>query len=187
MCSSHGGRFRVTAHAVYTAGNNFKLKCSTASEEPMAKSKSHSKSNNKPHSSAKNSAQSSVQPKAQAKSQPTKAQPKHRSTLLAIAIVAVILYGIIMAAVYWTVAPDTERTLTSISVWVAFLASAAQVVAGVALWFWKKWGIYLFGISAAATAAVTVLVTGDLFLLFGSLLPAVIVLYIIMTHRAKFE
>jgi peptidoglycan/LPS O-acetylase OafA/YrhL len=154
----------------------------------MSKSKSHSKSNNKPSSTAKNSAQSSAPVKAQpTKAQPAKAQPKHRSTLLAIAIVAVILYGIIMAAVYWTVAPDTERALTSISVWVAFLASAAQVVAGVALWFWKKWGIYLFGISAAATAAVTVLVTGDLFLLFGSLLPAVIVLYIIMTHREKFE
>jgi cation transport ATPase len=159
----------------------------------MAKSKSHSKSNSKSQSSTKSSSQtstksspqSSVQSGSQSKTQPK--QHKHRSTLLAVAIVAVILYGIIMAAVYWTVAPDAERALTSISVWVAFLAAAAQVVAGVALWFWKKWGIYLFGISAAASAAVTVLVTGDLFLLFGSLLPAVIVLYIIMTQREKFE
>lgn len=112
---------------------------------------------------------------------------RQRSTLLTIALVLVILHGIFMAVVYWTVVPDAQRTAGNIALWVMLLAAVADVVAGVAMWFWKRWGIYLYGISAVAAAVVAVLATGDLFLVFGALLPAIIVLYIVMTHREKFE
>lgn len=109
---------------------------------------------------------------------------KTRSTLLSIAIVAVILHGIIMAAIYWTVLPDAQRGLQNISVWVMFLSAIADIVAGVALWYWKQWGIYLFGASTIAGAVIVALYNP--FLIFGSILPAVIVLYIIMTQRKLF-
>lgn len=112
---------------------------------------------------------------------------KHRNTLLTIALVIVILHGLVMAAVYWTVIPDAQRTLSNIALWVMFLAAAADVVAGVAMWYWKRWGIYLYGIGAAVGAVMAVLATGDLFLLFGALLPAIVVLYIVMAQREKFE
>jgi hypothetical protein len=68
-----------------------------------------------------------------------------------------------------------------------FLAAVADIVAAGAMWYWKKWGIYLYGAAAVATAAVTVLATGSVFMVFGALLPAIIVLYIVMRERAKFE
>jgi Mn2+/Fe2+ NRAMP family transporter len=55
------------------------------------------------------------------------------------------------------------------------------------MWFWKKWGIYLYGIAAVAGAAVALLASGDLFLIFGALLPAIIVLYIVLMQRNNFE
>ncbi|MFO7633077.1 MAG: hypothetical protein R6W76_11080 [Caldilinea sp.] len=110
---------------------------------------------------------------------------KERSTLLAIALVAVILHGIIMAAVYWTVLPDAQRGVQNISVWIMFLTAVADIVAGVALWRWKQWGIYLFGIATIAGAVIVML--HNPFLLFGSIIPAIIVLYIIMMQRGKFE
>jgi len=113
--------------------------------------------------------------------------PKQRNTLLAVALIAVILHGLIMAAVYWTVLPEAQRGLQNIGVWLMFLTAAADVVAGVALWLWKRWGIYLYAGASIVSAVVTVLFTGDIFLLLGVLLPAVIVLYIVMAQRNQFE
>lgn len=111
---------------------------------------------------------------------------KQRSTLLSIALVIVLIHGIIMAAVYWTVLPDAQRGLANIAVWIMFLAAAADVVAAIAMWKWKQWGIYLYGIATIATAIVVLLASGDLFLLFGAILPAIIVLYIVMPQRKLF-
>lgn len=111
---------------------------------------------------------------------------KTRNTLLTIALVIVILHGIVMASVYWTVVPDAQRTVGNIALIVMFLAAAASVVAGVAMWFWKRWGIYLYGAAAVVEAIVVLVASGDLILLFGALLPAIIVLYIVMAQREKF-
>ena len=43
------------------------------------------------------------------------------------------------------------------------------------------------GKGAAAAAIVAVMASGDLLLLFGALLPAIIVLYIVAMQRDKFE
>jgi peptidoglycan/LPS O-acetylase OafA/YrhL len=117
--------------------------------------------------------------------QPVKA--KSRSTLLTIALVLVLLHGIFMAIFYWTVIPDAQRTWSNIVLWVMLLTAVADIVAAAAMWYWKRWGIYLYGIAAVASAVVAVLMTGDLFLVFGALLPAIIVLYIIARHRNQFE
>jgi uncharacterized membrane protein (DUF2068 family) len=58
------------------------------------------------------------------------------------------------------------------------LASLAAVIAGVAMWFWKRWGLYLYVVATIILAVVTVLKTGSMIMLFGVLLPAIIVLYI---------
>jgi hypothetical protein len=112
---------------------------------------------------------------------------KHRNTLLTIALIVVILHGLFMFAVYWTSVPDVQRGPTSWALWVMLLSAAASVVAGIAMWAWKKWGIYLFGAAAVAEAVVGLLATGSLMMVFGALLPAIIVLYIIMMQRDKFE
>jgi uncharacterized BrkB/YihY/UPF0761 family membrane protein len=112
---------------------------------------------------------------------------KQRSTLLTVALVIVILHGIVMAAVYWTVLPDTQRTVGNIALWAMFAAAAASVAGGVAMWYWKRWGIYLYGAAAVVEAVVALAASGNLLLLFGALLPAIIVLYIVMREQSKFE
>ena len=119
--------------------------------------------------------------------QATKPATKRRSTLLTVALAIVILHGIVMAVVYWTVLPDAQRTLGNIALWAMFGAAAASVVAGVAMWYWKRWGIYVYGAAAVVEAIVALLASGSIFLLFGALLPAIIVLYIVMAQREKFE
>jgi hypothetical protein len=67
-----------------------------------------------------------------------------------------------------------------------FGAAVADAVAAAAMWLWKRWGMWVYGISAVVSAVVAVLATGDFFLIFGALLPAIIVLYIVTARRQHF-
>ena len=99
----------------------------------------------------------------------------HRSTLQTIALVYVILHGFL----FWLTArsmPGQEETTLILALF--GLASLAAVIAGVAMWFWKRWGLYLYVVATIILAVVTVLKTGSMIMLFGVLLPAIIVLYI---------
>jgi hypothetical protein len=121
------------------------------------------------------------------KAKPAPKPIKHRNTWLTVALVIVFLHGILMAAIFWTVRPDVEKTWGNIAVWIMILSAVGDIVAAAAMWLWKRWGIYLYGLAAIGSAIVAVMASGDLFLLFGALLPAVIVLYIVMMQRDKFE
>ncbi|HAJ37243.1 MAG TPA: hypothetical protein DCL15_16355 [Chloroflexi bacterium] len=112
---------------------------------------------------------------------------KQRTTLLTVALVIVLLHGLLMFAIFWTVRPEVERAWTNIAVWLMIFSAVGDIVAAGAMWFWKRWGIYLYGAAAIAAAIVAVMASGDLFLLFGALLPAIIVLYIVAMQREKFE
>ena len=121
------------------------------------------------------------------KAKPAPKPIKHRNTWLTVALVIVFLHGILMAAIFWTVRPDVEKTWGNIAVWIMILSAVGDIVAAAAMWLWKRWGIYLYGLAAIGSAIVAVMASGDLFLLFGALLPAIIVLYIVMMQRDKFE
>lgn len=111
---------------------------------------------------------------------------KQRTTLLTIALIIIFLHGLLMFAIFWTVRPEAERTWTNIAVWLMLFSAVGDIVAAAAMWFWKRWGIYLYGAAAIAAAIVAVMASGDLLLLFGALLPAIIVLYIVAMQRDKF-
>lgn len=112
---------------------------------------------------------------------------KQRTTLLTLALIIIFLHGLLMFAIFWTVRPETERTWANIAVWLMLFSAAGDMVAAAAMWYWKRWGIYLYGVAAVAAAIVAVMASGDLFLLFGALLPAIIVLYIVAMQRNQFE
>ncbi len=121
------------------------------------------------------------------KAKPAPKPAKHRNTWLTVALVIVFLHGLLMAAIFWTVRPDVEKTWGNIAVWIMILSAVGDIVAAAAMWLWKRWGIYLYGLAAIGSAIVAVMASGDLFLLFGALLPAIIVLYIVAMQRDKFE
>jgi cation transport ATPase len=151
-------------------------------------SKKRSARKNQQQSASKNQQQSVAknpqQPAAKNQPQPAK---KTRSTLIAVVLVAVALHGLILSAVYFSVLGEAERTIGNWALMAMFATSAADIVAAVAMWFWKRWGMILYGVAAVVQAVIIVLASGDIFLLFGALLPAIIVLYILATKRDQFE
>ena len=146
------------------------------------KSSRSSKSNNSAKASQPNKAN---QPSKSAA--PTQPATKNRGALITIALVIVFLHGIVLTAVYFSMLGEAARSVGNWALMTMFVTSAADIVAAAAMWFWKRWGMLLYGIAAVVQAVVIVLASGDIFLLFGALLPAIIVLYILATRRNQFE
>ena len=151
-------------------------------------SKKRSARKNQQQSASKNQQQSAAknpqQPAAKNQPQPAK---KTRGALITTVLVIVALHGVLMTAAYYSMVDETLRSLGNWMLLTMIATSAADIVAAVAMWFWKRWGMILYGVAAAVQAVIVVLASGDIFLLFGALLPAIIVLYILATRRDQFE
>ncbi len=115
-----------------------------------------------------------------------------RGGLLTFAIILVIIANLILAAAIHslkgTLAPDAHIALI-VATWGFAVAS---VVAGVAMWFWQKWGIYLYVISTIAIVILTFLIftlegAATWGMMMGGVLPMFVVLYILKPHWARFH
>ena len=131
--------------------------------------------------------QSQAKPKnkSQGKSK-NKPQAKVRGTWLTVALVIIVLHGLLAAIFYATVRvqeADVARpmvlTLTSIH----FLAN---VVAAVGIWYWKKWALYVYAMSAVL-ALVLGLVTVGAWSVFYMVLPVAILGWLLRTKWDYFS
>ena len=147
----------------------------------MSKAKNQKKTSN--HATT---APSKATSQATAKTTTQPKPAKQRNMLLTIALVLVILHGILVLALFWFGAPGLY-TVGSIALWLTILAAIGDIVAAVGMWLWKQWGIYLYAVATIAGAVGALLATGSMLFLFGALLPAIIVLYIVAMQRNKFE
>lgn len=111
--------------------------------------------------------------------------PPKRTPVMTAAIIYVIIHGLLWTAASWA----TARELTGNRPWYLGLliaASAASIVAGVALWYWKRWGFYVYAVTAVAVAVLTLLFTGSSLIMLGSLLPVALVAYALYPKIASF-
>lgn len=102
------------------------------------------------------------------------------------AIIYVIIHGFLWTAASWA----TARELSGNRPWylgLLVLASIASVVAGVALWYWKRWGFYVYAVSAVAVAVLTLLFTGSTWIMLGGLLPVALVAYALYPKIGSFS
>jgi hypothetical protein len=113
---------------------------------------------------------------------------KQRGTLLSILIILIGLHGVLGAYIGY-VSMKTEYLKVPWVLPVLTLVSVAAIVAAVAIWYWKQWGITLYAVVCIAQAAVHLMVTGDLFIVFYDILPVAILAYVInlQSKRKLFE
>ena len=114
-----------------------------------------------------------------APSKPVKQVKKERGWLLATAIIIITLHGILATYLISTY-PSSQVYVPRPYILPILIANAfIDVVAGIAMWFWKRWGVILFGISAVISAAIGLVFTGQLMVIFYQLIPFAILGYII--------
>jgi hypothetical protein len=131
-----------------------------------------------------NQAVKTTHPKSKNENQPAQSKQakqvkKERGWLLATAIIVITLHGILATYLISTY-PSSQLYVPRPYILPILIANAfIDVVAGIAMWFWKRWGVILFGISAIISAAIGLVFTGQLMVIFYQLIPFAILGYII--------
>jgi hypothetical protein len=112
---------------------------------------------------------------------------KERGWLLTLAIVLVIIGGMISFGVAWSESGIRGSALPTWFLIAAVASAIADIIAGIGLWRWQKWGYYLFLASTIVSIVLGLLVTGSALFAFSRIIPFAIVGYIILPKWKMFE
>jgi hypothetical protein len=103
---------------------------------------------------------------------------KQRGVALTI-ILALIFVHALAATVFAYNSLNATYKQTGWALSVLALVALADIVAAIAMWYWKRWGIYLYAIASVAAMAVHVMFTGSMMVAIGDLIPLGILGYVI--------
>lgn len=110
-----------------------------------------------------------------------------RGALVTGAIVLIILHGALFALLAWSDLQGNGVEERSLYMPILMITSALDVIAGIALWFWKRWGFQLYVGATLVMATSALMNTGSLLVLFASILPTIIVAYIFLPKQKYFD
>lgn len=112
---------------------------------------------------------------------------RKRSTILSVVLGLVIIHGLLLTLM--TIGEKNyQGGVTHPVVYGLFLlGSALDVVAGLALWYWQKWGLNLYLAATIMTAFVGLINTGSLLIVFAAFLPLAVVGYVVRREWRYFE
>jgi hypothetical protein len=141
------------------------------------KTVANSKKNNKNKQQAKSS--------TKGKGPTKKPAHKNRGGLLSFLIILMGVHAVSASALIYSY---IKQDLLGQRPWilaVLLLVSLADIVAAVGMWLWKEWAIYLYFIATAVLAAVSIVVTGNVWASLYQFIPAAILGYVIRLQNKQ--
>lgn len=104
---------------------------------------------------------------------------KERGGWLTALLVIILLQGIVASVlIYYLRQQQGEGS----PAWVGltlFALSIADIVAVIAIWYWKRWGLVLYAISVAAGIAIGLVLTRSQLIVFHDIIPLALLGYAI--------
>jgi hypothetical protein len=123
--------------------------------------------------------------KSSTKSKKKQAPKKVRGSWLTIALVIIVLHSLVAAIAYATTNINAENLDKSLALSLMVLHFLANVVAAIGIWYWQKWGLYLYAASAIVAVVVGLLTIG-IWSFFYLALPAIILGWLVRTKWSYF-
>lgn len=113
----------------------------------------------------------------------SKHQNKERGAWLSILLIFIMIHGafatfLVLDFLKQQYAPSRPIILVSL-----IFISVATFISAIAIWFWKKWGLYLYVISTIVSMAMHLIMTGSLLVLFYDIIPPAILAYLLNSHN----
>lgn len=113
----------------------------------------------------------------------SKHQNKERGAWLSILLIFIMTHGafatfLVLDFLKQQYAPSRPIILVSL-----IFISVATFISAIAIWFWKKWGLYLYVISTIVSMAMHLIMTGSLLVLFYDIIPPAILAYLLNSHN----
>jgi hypothetical protein len=103
---------------------------------------------------------------------------KERGGWLTAALVIIIIRNAAVAIWIFTLGKNNDVTTTTGMTILLILAALADAVSGIAMWYWKKWGLYLFVAATIVGMVLHTIVLGP-FVIFHDIIGPAILAYIL--------
>ena len=113
--------------------------------------------------------------------------PKERGCWLTGYLIFIMVHGILASVLVWYLAQSPQVTKFPWTLPVLFLLSVADIVAGIAIWNWKKWGLWLYAISVAVGIAVGLVLTATQLIVFHEIIFLAILGYVVKDKMQFFD
>jgi hypothetical protein len=112
---------------------------------------------------------------------------RDRGTWLSIWLILIMLHGVFAAGLIWYLRAQRNDPSPSWILAILFALGVADIVAAVAAWNWKKWGLWLYAFATAAGIVVGLVLTASQLIVFHDLVPLVILGLLIRDKRGYFD
>ncbi len=115
-------------------------------------------------------------------------QSRERGLWLSIWLILIMLHSIVAAVIIYITAnqPDAPATFPwYISALV--LAVIAKLIGAIAIWNWRKWGLYLYAAGVFVSIVVGLMLTGLLSFVFVYILPLAILGWLLRDKYENFQ
>ena len=112
---------------------------------------------------------------------------KERGTWLSAWLILIALHSILYAFLILYLRGQSNEDSPVWMAIVVFVLSIVDVVAVIAIWNWKKWGLQLYAVTTVVAIAVGLMLTGTQLIVFHAILPLAILGYLIKDKWAQFE
>jgi hypothetical protein len=112
---------------------------------------------------------------------------RERGCLLTGMLVLIALHGAVSAWVIFYFRADRDPGALTWMAPVLFALAIADIVATVAIWYWKKWGLQLYTISTAIGIAAGLILTASQLVVFHDIIPLAVLGYIIKDRWSDFD
>jgi len=112
---------------------------------------------------------------------------KQRSGWLTAWLVLMMIHGIFAAFLVLYLREQQSGTSPVWVLLVLFAMAAAHVIAALAIWEWKRWGLILYVAVTVVSMVVGLILTGTQLWVFHEVIPLVILGYLVKDQMKAFE
>lgn len=119
------------------------------------------------------------------KGQPKKQVRKNRGIVLSVLLVIIFLHGLLATYLVYSSLKEAYIGQKTTILVAMLLISLADLIAAIAMWFWKQWGIYLYIVATVAVAAISIIMTASVWVSLYQFIPVAILGYVISLQNKQ--
>ena len=112
---------------------------------------------------------------------------KERGIWLSLWLILIGLHGLIASGLIWYLRAQGNESSPAWMLAILFVLGIVDIVAAIAAWYWKKWGLWLYVISTVVGIAVGLVLTRTQLIVFHDIIPLVILGYLVKDKQKWFD
>lgn len=120
------------------------------------------------------------------KRKPARTAPKERGTWLSLWLIVILLHGVLASGLIWYLRAQRNDPSPSWVLIILFVLAIADIVAALAAWNWRKWGLWLYAISTVVGIVVGLVLTASQLIVFHDIVPLAILGYLVRDKWSDF-